>query len=109
FTPLHHVELGERLGGIDLAQAGAVSGSRFAYVLGDLALMQYALQQLLTGRLLADGFVPFIPPLLVRERALYGTSHFPEGREQVYAIESGNVEEQNQLFLVGSSEPANFS
>jgi seryl-tRNA synthetase len=45
----------------------------------------------------------------VRERALYGTSHFPEGREQVYAIESGNVEEQAQLFLVGSSEPSNFS
>jgi seryl-tRNA synthetase len=108
FTPLHHVELGERLGGIDIARASTVSGSRFAYLLGDIAQLQFALHQVLVDKLLSVGFTPIIPPLLVRERALYGTSHFPEGREQVYAIESQNVEEHTQLFLVGSSEPANF-
>jgi seryl-tRNA synthetase len=45
----------------------------------------------------------------VRERSLFGTSHFPEGRDQVYEIKTDNVEEPLPLFLVGSSEPANFS
>jgi seryl-tRNA synthetase len=109
FTPLHHVELGQQLGGIDINQAAKVSGSRFAYLLGDVALMQFALQWLLVEKLLEEGFQPIVPPLLVREPALYGTSHFPEGRDQVYQIDAHNVEEHNQLFLVGSSEPSNFS
>ena len=109
FTPLHHADLGQKLGGIDISQGGKVSGSRFAYILGDIALMQIALHQLVVDKLLSEGYQPMIPPLLVRERALYGTSHFPEQRDQVYAIERFNVEEANQLFLVGSSEPSNFS
>lgn len=109
FTPLHHVDLTGRLGGIDMEQAGKVSGSRFAYLLGDIALLQFGLQWLLMEKLLAEGFRPIVPPLLVRERALYGTSHFPEQREQVYAIETDNVEDHGQLFLVGSAEPSNFS
>ncbi len=109
FRPLHYADLGEKLGGIDTIQAAKVAGSRFAYILGDVALLQIALQQLLTQKLLRDGFQPIVPPLLVRERSLYGTSHFPEGRDQVYAIQTHNVEGGNVLFLVGSSEPANFS
>jgi len=109
FQPLHHAELGERLGGVDTAQGAKVSGSRFAYILGDVAVLQIAIQQLLVQKLLAESFSPIVPPLLVRERSLYGTSHFPEGRDQVYAITPTNVEENAQLFLVGSSEPSNFS
>jgi seryl-tRNA synthetase len=109
FTPLHHADLGQRLGGVDTTQGAKVSGSRFTYILGDVARMQFGIQQLLVNRLLADGFTPIIPPLLVRERSLYGTSHFPEGRDQVYQIASDNVEEGADLFLVGSSEPSNFS
>ncbi len=109
FTPMHYAELGETLGGVDTLQGGKVSGSRFAYVLGDVAVMQIALQRLLTDELLRRGFQPIIPPLLVRERSLYGTSHFPEGRDQVYEIKTDNVEEPLPLFLIGSSEPANFS
>lgn len=109
FIPLHHVDLGRRLGGIHMEKAARVSGSRFAYLLGDVALLRFALHWLLIEKLLAEGFQPIIPPLLVRERALYGTSHFPEGRDQVYAIETLNVEEHAQLFLVGSSEPSSFS
>jgi len=108
FTPVGYADLGERLG-IDTPQGGKVSGSRFAYILGDVAVMQMALAHLLTEKLLNDGFQPIIPPLLVRERALYGTSHFPEGRDQVYVIKTHNVEDEHQLHLVGSSEPANFS
>lgn len=109
FAPIHHAELGVRLGGVDTLQAAQVSGSRFAYLRGDVALMQYGLNRLLSDELLARGYEMFIPPLLVRERALYGTSHFPEGRDQVYAIKGDNVEEGAELFLVGSSEPTNFS
>jgi seryl-tRNA synthetase len=109
FEPLHYTELGERLGGIDTLQGGKVSGSRFAYLVGDIALMQMAIQRLLTERLIKRGYTPIIPPLLVRERALFGTSHFPEGRDQVYEIKTDNVEDPLPLFLVGSSEPTNFS
>jgi seryl-tRNA synthetase len=109
FKPLHYTELGERLGGVDTLQGGKVSGSRFAYLIGDIALMQMAIQRLLTEELVRRGYIPIIPPLLVRERALFGTSHFPEGRDQVYEIKTDNVEEPMPLFLVGSSEPTNFS
>lgn len=109
FTPLHYSDLGERLGGIDTVQGGKVAGSRFAYILGDVAILQMAIHRLLTDELIQRGYTPMVPPLLVRERALFGTSQFPEGRDQVYEIKTGNVEEPLPLFLVGSSEPANFS
>ncbi len=109
FKPLHYTELGERLGGVDTLQGGKVSGSRFAYILGDIAILQIAIDRLLTDELLRKGYQPIVPPLLVRERSLYGTSHFPEGRDQVYEIKTDNVEEPFPLFLVGSSEPTNFS
>lgn len=109
FTPRHHLDIGEDLGVIDIEQSAKTSGSRFSYLLGDLVLLQYALQQLLFGELIKRGYKPVVPPLLVKEQVLYGTSHFPEGRDQVYAIQSDNVEDKNQLFLLGSSEPANFA
>ena len=109
FDATHHSELGSNLGDIDTLQASKVSGSRFAYLRGDVAKLQYTISRLLIDELFRRDYEMFIPPLLVRERALYGTSHFPEGRDQVYAISSDNVEDGNQLFLVGSSEPTNFS
>jgi seryl-tRNA synthetase len=109
FKPRHYTELGEILGGVDTLQAGKVSGSRFAYLVGDVARLQMAIHRVLTDELLRRGYTPIIPPLLVRERSLYGTSHFPEGRDQVYEIKAENVEEPLPLFLVGSSEPTNFS
>ena len=108
FEPQGHAALGPKLG-METEQAGQVSGSRFAYLRGDIAVVQFALQQLLAGELLRRGYEMMVPPLLVRERSLYGTSHFPEGRDQVYSIRTDNVEEGTELFLVGSSEPTNFS
>lgn len=107
--PKHHIDIGEALGFIDNTQAGKVSGSRFTYLIGDLVLMQYAIQQLLFDHLIKNNFTPIISPLLVKEKALYGSSHFPEGRDQVYAINNENIEENNQLYLVGSTEPSNFA
>jgi len=109
FTPKHHLDIGEKLGVIDIEQSAKTSGSRFCYLLDEIVLLQYGLQQLLFEELIKRGYRPIIPPLLVKEKVLYGTSHFPEGRDQVYSIQSDNVEDQNQLFLLGSSEPANFA
>lgn len=108
FTPKTYPDLGERLG-VDTLQGAKVSGSRFTYLIGDIVRLQMAIETLLKTRLLEAGFTPIIPPLLVRERSLFGTSHFPAGRDQVYEIKSEYVEDDTALFLVGSSEPTNFS
>ncbi|MBW6441936.1 serine--tRNA ligase [Patescibacteria group bacterium] len=104
-----HIEIGEKLDLIDVEQSGKVSGSRFCYLKNEAVIIQDAISAILKKELLRRGFIPFIPPLLVKERSLFGTSHFPEGRSQVYEIKNENVEEGNSLFLVGSSEPSNFS
>lgn len=104
-----HLELGESLDIIDIEQSGKVSGSRFCYLKKEAVLIQDAVSNLLKKELLRRNFIPMIPPLLVKERSLFGTSHFPEGRAQVYEIKNENVEDNNSLFLVGSAEPSNFS
>ena len=109
FTHRDHVDLGESLDIIDVKQSGKVSGSRFCYLKNEAAIIQDAISSMLKEELLKRGFSPMIPPLLVKERSLFGTSHFPEGRSQVYEIKSENIEEGEPLFLVGSSEPSNFS
>jgi len=98
FPPLDHVELGERLGLLDLERAAKVSGSRFAYLLGPAVLVQFALVRYALDHLLARGFRPVLPPVLVREAALFGTGFLPSGREQIYEIR------EDGLFLVGTSE-----
>ncbi|MEK7611490.1 MAG: serine--tRNA ligase [Patescibacteria group bacterium] len=103
-----HVELGKLLDSIDLEQSAKTSGSRFSYIKGGLSLLQFALFELLKNKLLQEGFTPMIVPLLVKEKVLYGTSHFPGDADQVYKIENKYVEENQDLFLVGSSEPSLF-
>ncbi|MBN1374481.1 serine--tRNA ligase [Candidatus Dojkabacteria bacterium] len=109
FKGAHHIDIGKALDIIDNEQSAIVSGSRFTYIKNEGALLQYALFELLKDKLITEGFIPVVPPLLVRERALYGTSHFPADKEQVYKIDGSNVEDNNQLYLVGSSEPSNFA
>ena len=92
-----HLELGEALGLIDVERAAKVSGSRFGYLLGPLVLLELALVRFAIDRLLPHGFVPVVPPVLVREHALFGTGFFPGDREQVYGTE-------DDLYLVGTSE-----
>lgn len=109
FEGKDHVELGKSLDVIDVEQSGVVSGSRFSYLKNEAVILQYAIFELLFKELLKRNFTPMIVPLLVKEKVLFGTSHFPEGFEQVYRIANENVEEKNQLFLVGSSEPPLFA
>ena len=108
-NPKHHLDLGTDLQMIHNSQGSLVSGSRFTYLTGDIVKLQYALQQLAFNELLNRKFTPIIPPLLVKDKSLYGTSHFPEGKDQIYCIKGDNIEEKEELNLVGSSEPSSFS
>lgn len=107
FTPLDHVDLGERLGILDVDRGVKVSGSRFAFLKGKAVLLEFALVRWALDRLGAEGFTPVVPPVLVRDQALFGTGFFPGAREQVYAVgvsqEDGSVEADG-LFLVGTAE-----
>ena len=100
FRVQDHQDLGETLDIIDVARGVKTSGSRFAYLKGKAALLEFGLVRFAMDRLMEGGFTPVIPPVLVREEALYGTGFFPDDSEQVYAIE------KDDLYLVGTSEVA---
>lgn len=109
FEPKHHLDILEIHGMADLAQGAKIAGTRFPYILGDIVKLQYALQNYMLTYLYTKGFTPIVPPLLVKEKVLFGTSHFPEQRDQVYEVNSEYLEEKEPLFLVGSAEPSNFA
>lgn len=110
FAGKDHLEIGKLVDGIDVEQSAKTSGSRFYYLKNDIVLLQFAIFDLLFKHLITErGFHPMVVPLLVKEKVLYGTSHFPEGRDQVYQIKDDFVEENQELFLVGSSEPPLFA
>jgi len=98
FEPVDHLELGQRHGWIEMEAAAKASGSRFAYLLGDLVMLEFALVRFAMELVRGEGFQPTVPPVLVRERALYGTGFFPSEREMIYEIP------RDELFLVGTSE-----
>jgi seryl-tRNA synthetase len=93
-----HIELAEPHGWIEVEKAAAASGTRFAYLLGDLVMVELALIRFAVNLVRAEGFEPVVPPVLVREDPLYGTGFFPGEREMIYEIE------RDELFLVGTSE-----
>lgn len=104
--PLDHAELGELLGWVDTRRGARTSGPRFAYLLGRAVLLELALVRLTMDRLAAEGFVPVVPPVLVREATMEAAGFFPTDRHQVYGVgsaESGSGDEDD-LFLVGTSE-----
>ena len=98
FPPLDHMALAELHDFIDLERAARTSGSRFAYLKGDLVLLQFALIRYAIEKLTNKGFRPVIVPVLVRDEAMYGTGFFPTDMNQVYRVEA------DELNLVGTSE-----
>ena len=98
FDAKDHLDLGTELGILDTERAAKVSGSRFGFILGDLAVVEFSLIRYAMDRLMEHGFVPVVPPVLVREHALFGTGFFPGTAEQVYSVP------EDDLFLVGTSE-----
>ena len=95
-----HYEIGEARGWIDIEKGAEVSGARFWYLKGDLVLLQFAIMQHVMNTMVAKGFMPVIPPYLVREPAMYGTGFFPADRSQIYHVNP----EDDDLYLIGTSE-----
>jgi seryl-tRNA synthetase len=98
FEPRDHADLGELLGVLDTERGVRTSGSRFVYLLGDIVLVQFALVRHAMDILVARGFVPVIPPVLVREDAMYGTGFLPTDAMNIY------VTREDDLYLAGTSE-----
>jgi seryl-tRNA synthetase len=97
-TGRDHLELaGTR---IDMERGARLSGSRFAYLRGELVLVELALVNYAMRRLIGEGFEPVIPPALVREQALYGTGYLPDTEQQIYHLPA------DDLYLAGTSEVA---
>jgi seryl-tRNA synthetase len=100
FEPRDHLDLAGDL--IDMERGARLSGSRFAYLMGDLVRLHLATVQYALDKLVGKGFTPVMTPVLVREEALVGSGFFPEAREQVYAVANADPD----LFLIGTSEVA---
>src|SRR5262249_7223838 len=100
FEPKDHLDIAARLDWIDMERAARLSGARSAYRKGDFALMELALYRFALDRLVAKGFVPVLPPVLVREQAMYGTGFLPTEEVNIYRVE------RDDLYLTGTSEVA---
>jgi seryl-tRNA synthetase len=98
--PPHLTEVKEHteIGRFEMERAAKVSGARFGFMVGDTALLALALYRFALDRLVREGFTPIIPPVLVREEAMYGTGFFPSDKNDYYAIP------EDGLYLVGTSE-----
>ncbi len=97
FEPRDHLDLGVAHDWIDMERAARASGSRFAYLKGDLVLLELALLQYALGIVTARGYRPVLPPVLVREEAMFGTGFFPADEQQIYRTTDGDC-------LVGTAE-----
>ncbi|TMK40376.1 MAG: serine--tRNA ligase [Actinobacteria bacterium] len=91
-----HLELAGSM--IDMDTAARVSGARFAYLRGELVMVELALVRLALERLREHDFEPVIPPVLVREEALFGTGFLPDTEQQIYRLAD------DELYLIGTSE-----
>jgi len=85
---------------VDMERGARLSGSRFAYLRGDLVFLELALVQWTLRKLEGHGFEPVVPPVLVREEALYGTGFLPDTEQQIYHLPA------DELYLAGTSEVA---
>jgi seryl-tRNA synthetase len=100
FTPKNHAELGRNLDILDDERGAKVSGARFVYLKNEAVFLEFALIQYVLNILYAKGFVPVIPPVLVKERAMYGTGFLPAEKTQYYKTEL------DDLYLIGTAEVA---
>jgi seryl-tRNA synthetase len=98
FEPLDHLELGVRLGAIDTERGAKVSGARFYYLTGVGAQLQLAMLNLAMAQAAEAGFVPVVPPVLVKPEAMEGTGFLAQAAENVYHLP------EEDLYLVGTSE-----
>lgn len=100
FEPLDHMAIGTQLGIIDMESAATASGARFCYLKGQAVLLEFAILNFVMSKLVSKGFTPVIPPVLVKEHAMFGTGFFPADRNEIYHVNP----EDDDLYLVGTSE-----
>ena len=98
FPVRDHLDLAQALGWIDPERAAKVSGARFVYRVGEVALLELSLYRWALARLVERGFVPMLPPVLVREEAMYGTGFLPTDEVNIYRVE------RDELYLTGTAE-----
>ena len=98
FEPKDHVELGKILGAIDTDRGAKVSGARFYYLTGVGALLEFALVNYAISSAMRNGFIPVIPPVLVKPAAMEGTGFLGQAAENVFHLE------RDEFYLVGTSE-----
>ena len=103
FKPKTHYELGEILDLIDIAKGAEVSGSRFWYLKNELVVLEFALVRYALDILMQSCFVPILPPMLVREKGMYGTGFFPADKNEIYELMGDDKE---KLYLIGTAEVA---
>jgi seryl-tRNA synthetase len=100
FEPRDPLELGSPRGWIDMTRGARLSGSRFAYRIGDVAVTEMALYQFVLDKLRGKGFMTVLPPILAGEQAMYGTGFLPTEESNLYHLE------RDDLYLTGTSEVA---
>lgn len=98
FTPKEYMDIAQDLGLIDTERAAKVSGSRFGYFKGEVALMEFALVKLAFDVLVKEGFIPVVPPVMIKPEMMEGMGYTERGGEEIYFLE------KDKLYLVGTSE-----
>lgn len=96
--PMDHGEFGASMGWVNTEKGADVSGSRFAYLQREAVMLEFALIQWVMQKLVVRGFIPTVPPVLVREQMMIDAGFFPTDENQVYAVT------EDELYLVGTSE-----
>lgn len=100
FEPRDHLDLASSTGRVDMVRGARLSGSRFAYRFGDVAMLEMALFRFVMDKLVGEGFVPVLGPVLANEKAMYGTGFLPTEESNLYQLE------RDDLYLTGTSEVA---
>lgn len=100
FEPKQHFEVPAAKELIDCEAGAKVSGSRFYYLKGKLALLERAIMEYGLQKVVKRGFELILPPILVRERAMFGTGFFPADKNEIYKVNPG----EDDLYLVGTAE-----
>jgi len=103
FKPKDHIQLGESLDLIDFKRGVKVVGFRGYFLKNQAVLLQFALMQYALNKLIAKGFTPFIPPVIVNQRALINTGHFPWGQDDIYKTHN-DKQEKDIRYLAGTAE-----
>jgi len=104
FPPQSYIDIGQKLNLIDTERAAKIAGSRFGFIKNDAALLEFALAKLVFDTVLKEGFIPVIPPVMIRREMARGTGYFEQTDEkEAYYIPD------DDLFLVGTSEQSLIS